>query len=293
MTETDTTFAHYPAEARAAAIYHCGVPADWAPISDRGGVSVWRVNGIAGPVALKVAERRAAPAGVVAREAAVLQRLQDPGYLLDVGAGDGAPWVLTRWWEGHSTWEALEPVRAGGGSRPLARVRLVEACLALSDLHKRGWVHGDVQPHHIIYTRVHGTRLIDFSWACTSGLEAPDTYLGGITHLTSPELAGEVEREERTSPAAPSPADDVYALAASFWWALTGDWPLDYHRAGHDEDKLSPSDVCRIIASQGLNLKEDRVWPELQELLGEVLMLSADKRPDAWTLAIEIRQLPV
>ncbi|MGI5257939.1 hypothetical protein [Streptomyces angustmyceticus] len=243
---------------------------------------MWKASGPDGAVAVKAGDGKGA--AVTRREAAVLEAIGWPDYLVDSGEGegegegDGMAWLVTRWFRGPSTWHACAPVRSGQDGRADALSASVDLCRAVADLHASGWVHSDLQPSHGIHT-AHGVRLIDCSWSWRHGTEPPSGFRGGITHLVAPELAASINLG--TQPVAPATATDVYALAGSLWTCVTGRWPLDYAAAGIDPVPLTPEELRARIAAGRIPLDTAALWPAFQDVLRPVLLGRAVDRPTA------------
>ena len=94
----------------------------------------------------------------------------------------------------------------------LARAALAElasaSCAALMAVHAAGLVHGDVAPQNLIKTTT-GWKLIDFGSRAGAG----------TPHFTAPELIADPT-------ATPTPASDLYSLAACLYAAATGNDPF-------------------------------------------------------------------
>ncbi|MFB7946615.1 hypothetical protein ACFC6L_17075 [Kitasatospora phosalacinea] len=274
----------FPAEAAAAlkaAEDLCG-PVVPAEVSDRRGSTVWKASGPDGAAAIKLGTGEAAE--VTAREASVLDRL--PGYQVGVGRISEGVWYVTRWEEGPSTWQQFKPVRAGQhDARPEA---LASAVQAVADLHGLGWIHGDLQPAHAVHT-AGGVRLIDFAWSRQLGETPWTAFRGTMVHLTAPELAAEITAGGQ--PVLTTFVSDVYALAASLWTCVTGDWPLDYEAAGIDRKSTGPVALLEAIGERAVPLVGTEVWPELQQVLKDVLLAEAEDRPLATELADQLAAL--
>ncbi|OJT26882.1 hypothetical protein BO221_02380 [Archangium sp. Cb G35] len=106
-----------------------------------------------------------------------------------------------------------------------------EAALALGTLHKRGVLHRDLKPEHLL-VRETDTRpvLVDFGSGDYEGAGTlTETPLPpGTTHLRSPEAACFwLAREDNPRARyAYSPADELYALGVCLYRALTGHYPF-------------------------------------------------------------------
>ena len=114
-----------------------------------------------------------------------------------------------------------ELVTQGGPLPPARAVYLIaQAAAALAEAHARGMVHRDIKPSNLLVTTAGGepdvVKLIDFGIARDRGrdhtLTAADMVVGTPAYM-APEQAtgGEL-----------TPAADVYALAATCYFALTG-----------------------------------------------------------------------
>ncbi|MEU2298306.1 hypothetical protein ABZ584_13020 [Streptomyces antibioticus] len=275
-----------PPEASAAVGVECGEDVALQLISDRRGSAVWKATGPRRSVAVKVGT---GPEGTVitAREAAALHAMGRGGTLAN-GRGRHRAWMVTPWYDGPSTWEILAGVRAGGGDRAMARRHVAAVCDAVAELHTAGWVHGDLQPGHAIHTPL-GVTLIDCSWAWhPSSLLPSHLFRGGMPHLLAPELAAAVEAG--ALPVTTSRSAEVYTLAASLWWAITGDWPLDYEAVHLDPTGVKAGELREVIGSGRLPLRPPLAWPAVLGVLADALSPDPGRRPTAEALSVLLRR---
>lgn len=162
------------------------------------------------PVALKVL--RDVGSGQALRESAVLRRLDHPHVLrlIDVLEAEHATVLVLQRAAGGSlaalvgTRGPLDPGEVVTVLTPLAG--------ALADLHARGLVHGDVSPGNVLFADDGRPLLGDLGVAALLGLP-------GDVHVT-PGYG-----DPAAVVGAPVPSSDVYALAATGWFALTGQPP--------------------------------------------------------------------
>ncbi len=130
---------------------------------------------------------------------------------------------------------------------------------ALADLHAVGIVHGDLAPEKILYS--------DDGRPQMSGLEAVGlpgrrtAPVGESSGFDAPELAGGAD---------PTPASDVYAMAAIGWFALTGAPP-------------GPATACPTLSS----VKHEEL-PRLAQVLTSCLRTDPAARPTAGLIAAEV-----
>lgn len=281
-----TTETPCPAEARAAAEALCGPDPHLKLISNRRASAVWQAHGPRKTVAIKVGTGPDA-AAITARETVAVTRMGPPGAVLARGRGDALAWMLTPWYDGPSTWEVLHDGRVGTFQSAALRRHMVDLCDAVAALHGQGWVHGDLQPCHTIHTP-DCVRFIDCSWSWhPHQLKASHLFRGGPPHLLAPELARSIHDGIR--PVAPSIPAEVYALAASLWRSITGDWPRDYARVGIDPGKVTAPVLRQIIATHQIPLHSSDAWPSVQQVLAEALTAPAEDRPTAAEMAHQLR----
>jgi hypothetical protein len=167
-------------------------------------------------VALKVLSPERADPSRVLRETSVLRRLDHPHVVrlraVTQTAQGEAVLVLDRALGG-----SIGALVGARGALDVGEAVTVLAPLAgaLADLHERGLVHGDVAPGNVLFQESGVPQLADLGLASIIGEPPPGDVHGTAGYTDPARLAG----------APPSPASDVYALAAVGWLALTGRAP--------------------------------------------------------------------
>jgi len=185
-----------------------------------------------GPVAVRLVDPRTLPSrGLARRWLTVLRALTGarvPGMATVRGAGqldDGTAWAA---WDLVDGGSLAEQVGAQGPLPPEQAVALARTTLeALTVLHQRGAIHGDVSPEHVIVGPDGSAVLVDpgsdrlrpRSIAAGSGAASGDT-LGFLV------AAGGPLDPASLSGAAPSPATDVYGAGTVLYTALAGRPPF-------------------------------------------------------------------
>jgi hypothetical protein len=168
-------------------------------------------------VAVKLVSDAASPAlrDAVLSEARSAAKLEDPRIVAvyEVGEDQSQPYIVMQWVEG----EALDArVKRTGPLTPADALAVMkETALALRAAHAAGLVHCDVKPANILVDVRGGVKLADFGIARQAGSSraADETVLGSF-HFMAPEQA---------LGAAPDPRSDLYALASTWYYALTGE----------------------------------------------------------------------
>jgi eukaryotic-like serine/threonine-protein kinase len=152
------------------------------------------IGAIERTVALKLAHQRSTARSFLAHEARIAVRFRGAGVvpILDVDPEEG--WLAMAW---ASRGSLRGRLRAGGSVEHRRWLRrLVET---LADIHRDGWVHGDLKPANVLFDHDGDVWLGDFALARTIGEPA------------TPGSAGYVS-PERMAGAPNDPRDDVYAL---------------------------------------------------------------------------------
>lgn len=181
------------------------------------------------PVAIKVLLPRVAvlPAEMekFLREMAVTAQLRHHNIvkLYDQGHSEGIPWFIMEYCEGGSLWDHI---MRHGGKLPLEAARPImrDALEGLAHAHVSGIVHRDLKPQNILMDRG-VARISDFGLAKNfeqagfSGLSVTGNYAG--TPLFMP-------REQLIHFKHLKPVSDVWSIAATFYFMLTGAFPYPF-----------------------------------------------------------------
>ncbi len=182
------------------------------------------------PVALKVIlPRMLVDEGVqeiFVREIEVTRALRHRNVvgLLDFGRDEGRFYFALEYCPGGSA-EALR-VRLGGRVPLPSVLRIaVDALEGLAAAHESGFVHRDLKPDNVLLGEDGTARLADFGLAKSfqqaglSGLTAT-----GVIGGTFPFMA----REQLTSYREARPTTDVWSMAATLYFLLTGEYARDF-----------------------------------------------------------------
>ncbi|AMO23864.1 hypothetical protein GCM10027034_20770 [Ramlibacter solisilvae] len=174
--------------------------------------SLWRAMDVdrRERVALKVASR-----GCLRREFDTLQENQDGHAVKAHDCGvlpDGRPYLAMEYVDHGDL--AHAPLPEGGAARALN-----DAALALAGVHRRGWVHRDIKPAHLLLRANGQVVLCDFGSACRAGARedrAAPSLVGTPRYAAPEQMEG----------AAASTAADVYSLGICAFELLAGKPPF-------------------------------------------------------------------
>jgi hypothetical protein len=261
--------------------------------------AVWHADGPAPTtVALKV-PRRPDAIEALRREYDLLRRLAHPHLPWAEAADPQGAWFAYRQAAG-------EPIHLWAPQRPLheALAAAIELAGAVASLHAAGFLHGDLKPMHVRVDEHGHPKLLDLGSAVpivprAGRRDAPSV---GSTRLTpgfaAPELLAGGE---------PTPASDVYGLAATLYAGLTGKMPHDLahpaallHHVAHVEPvpagawrpdlavPLGARSVEQVLAA-GLHRAPAR-RPALGELIADLGALWDHARDRAISAPPEVRQ---
>lgn len=171
------------------------------------------------------------------REAAALRRLDHPNVvaLLDADLRGPVPWLALELIEGVTLADVLaDRDRRGQGGLPADAVQdlMVTLASALEAVHGLGLVHRDVKPSNIMLEPAGGRIvLVDFglvgsgavlgnlSETFQASLSSPGAVVGTPSYMSPEQACGAAAGDV-------GPAADIYGLAATMVFALTGEPPI-------------------------------------------------------------------
>ncbi len=167
---------------------------------------------------------------------------------------DGATVLVLEKAEGSLSALLSAAPRPAGGTALIAQI-----CEGLVQLHRAGWVHGDLKPANVLLMKDGSVRLADFNMAAE--LEGTHAYTPAFStpDYTPPELLwSEIgERGRRIRPSA-----DVWAFGVLAHLVLTGSFPLPGGTPAARRD---------AAAAYARGTEELRLSPELPEAWREIV----------------------
>ncbi|MBK7758369.1 MAG: protein kinase [Deltaproteobacteria bacterium] len=225
-------------------------------LSTGAGGMVWRAEGPAGPVALKVAQSESQQVAL-RHEAAILDWVDHPNVIRKVQAHPSGTWLALEYVEGA----ALKEWARGKGVTRIVEVaaRLAEG---LAHLHGNGIAHGDLKPSNVVIDDQDRPRIIDLGIARLVEDEPPPAGFRGTLGFAAPEvLAGRP----------PGFATDLWSFGALVYAMLTGHPPF----ADRDPAALT------YLPLSSLPEPVSALSPGLPKALDELVMGLLARQPDA------------
>ena len=223
------------------------------------------------------------------QEARTIAALNHPNILgiHDIGAHDGAPFLVSEFLEGQTLREKLV-------SGPLPVRRAIEYALGIAEglaaAHEKGIVHRDLKPENVFVTRDGRVKVLDFGLAklvrpeeshetavtLTSPATLPGLVMGTVGYMSPEQVRGEPI----------DPRSDIFSFGAVLYEMLTG------KRAFKRQTSAETMTAILREEPQALN---DTGWQgplELQRILARCLEKNVARRfQSASDLAFAIESL--
>jgi hypothetical protein len=225
-------------------------------------------------VAIKVNPRDFEP--MLIREGETLAKIRHPNIVQLHGWGrtpSGEIYVVLEYVRGETLQTRIEAVSAGDAMSVAEVAEIVRQIAgALASMHALGFVHGDVKPLNILLDpKLDRAVLIDFGLGyMLNKLDDPTFPIlgGGTIGYSAPEQLATGTR------LTPSPAYDIYALAAVTFAMLTGSEPF----AGRQGEQLERQRRGELTPLSSLR---PELSPEVEALIARALSPDPAKRPES------------
>jgi serine/threonine protein kinase len=219
------------------------------------------------------------------RESSILRSIDHPGIVRILDAGeddDDRAFTVMELLEGETLASRL--ARSGAMTPREAGPILLGLAGALSALHARGVVHGDLKPENVFLTE-HApfVKLVDFGLSKVEGLDrlTRTGELAGTPVYMAPELfTGEGGRE-------PDARLDLYALGVLAYQTLTGALPFETRK--HPGQLMFDVVMGKVVP---LSVRSASLSPAIVAAVEHAMAPKRDARPasaselsDEWALA--------
>lgn len=184
-------------------------------------------------------------------EAHTLEKLKDSEHIVNVlnfFEENGTAYFVMDYVQGQNL-KAYVKIMGGRLGQEAANRILIPIMEAMEDVHAKGIVHRDIAPDNIIVTAEGSATLIDFGAARYSTGEKSMSLDVVLKHGYAP-------KEQYSRRSRQGPYTDIYAMAATYYYSVTGKVPPDaIDRTGTDElqppsalgAKLSPEAEAAVL----------------------------------------------
>lgn len=137
-------------------------------------------------------------------------------------------------------------------------------CL-LAEMHKLGFVHGDISPDNLVLGEDGTFNLIDFGAVREIGTTRMTGEVLWKEGYTPAETMGDLTKSDKRS--------DIYSICATLYYALTGLAPMDSTERMYD-DRLQPLSELRPevdpiidrLVMKGLSMDPEERWENIEEM---------------------------
>ncbi|RYX93983.1 MAG: GAF domain-containing protein [Comamonadaceae bacterium] len=216
----------------------------------------------------------------VAHEKAMLEQLADVAGVARLAAGNFPPGVLALQDAGVTT--LAQRLAAGHIDTPSLLVLASQLARTVTDMHRAGVIHRDINPANILMTPDGSPVLIDFDQAMPAEQLADvirqDGIVGTLAYL-SPEQTGRTGR-------AVDQRSDLYSLGVTLYEMACGKLPFE----ARDALQLIHDHLVRVPVPPAL--VDARVPRPLSDIIMRLLAKAPEQRyQSAWGLQHDLRRL--
>jgi serine/threonine protein kinase len=203
-------------------------------------------------------------------EAQTLARLDYPNIVrvVDIFEENNTAYIVMPFVEGQTLQQIVD--KGGRLNYETAVNYIAQVAEAVAYIHERNILHRDIKPENIIVTPENRAVLIDFGSAREFVHDKTQQHTSMLT-------AGYAPLEQYSSNSRKGSYSDIYALGAVFYFALTGQKPMDA-AARTTETMKEPREIEASIPAEAnrtimraMELKPERRQQKVGEFMGELL----------------------
>ena len=203
------------------------------------------------------------------KEAKTLANLQHPNIVevIDIFDENNTSYMVMPFIEGKSLYSIVE--HQGKLSYPDTVNYMAQITNAVGYIHKKNILHRDIKPDNIIITPEFKAVLIDFGSAREFVHDQTQAHTSVVSHGYAP-------TEQYTANSRKGAYTDIYAIGATFYFALTGKTPLEA-AARLTEKMPEPKDISPKIPEEAnrtilkaMQLKAENRHQSIQDFMDDL-----------------------
>lgn len=146
----------------------------------------------------------------------------------------------------------------------LALKIVIQACEALSYIHRQGIIHRDIKPGNLFFSNQGLLKLMDFGLASTRKkleVTSPGMIMGSVNYMPVEQIENPLAVDSRV---------DVYALGVTLYRALSGEYPFGGENIWEIITQIKKAKPRAI----------SRINPKISEELGKIIMKAIERDPE-------------
>jgi serine/threonine protein kinase len=200
---------------------------DFEPISNRRGAILVKLNHAKKVYALKLAfqEEDSVYSALESLEREIVFLSSQPEFsgnlLLKSGQRGNFTWLLRHWSILPSLHSQIISLRTSNKAQTKINNLIASFLLYLENLHETNWLHGDIQPGHIMMDEKNTPYLID--WGLAHKRNSNFSYQGALIHYAAPEVASAMLAE--SLPIRYDKPQEIFAAGATLFTLYTNHTP--------------------------------------------------------------------
>jgi eukaryotic-like serine/threonine-protein kinase len=230
------------------------------------GNQIWAMKLMHDDKVVEVEERNS-----LKHEGKILQQLSHPAFVAyrDMEIGKKLSYLVMEYFRGPNLKSSLKINRHALHAQ-FERL-LEQVCLGLGYMHEKGYVHRDVKPDNILFSKSGELKIIDFSLTTKFKTGIAATIAGKMKNIqgTRTYIAPETIQKKQ-----PSPQTDMYSLGITLYEVLTGKTPF----AGASPNDLLLKHLMDPPAPPSSH--EKNITPELDQFILKLLAKKPSNRFD-------------
>jgi len=209
-------------------------------------------------------------------EAQILAQLDQPNIVkvIDIFQENNTAYIVMPFVEGQTLQQSVE--QKGRLDYETAVNYIAQLSEAVDYIHQRNILHRDIKPDNVIITPENKAILIDFG-------SAREFIQDKTQNLTSIYTQGYAPLEQYSANSRKGSYSDIYSLGATFYFALTGQKPMDattrMMETMPEPKALIPSipDEANRTIMKAMSLKPEDRQQRIDEFMGDLLNVETPK----------------